>query len=162
MTTLHDFTLPTLEGDERSLSEHAGKVALVVNVASACGLTPQYEGLEKLQRSLGERGFVVLGFPCNQFSAQEPGTAEQIREFCSTRYDVSFPMYGKLEVNGANRSPLYAWLTSEATAPDGPGDVKWNFAKFLIGRDGQVVARFAPTVAPTSPELVEAIERALG
>jgi glutathione peroxidase len=162
MTTLHDFTLPTLEGDERSLSEHAGKVALVVNVASACGLTPQYEGLEKLQRSLGERGFVVLGFPCNQFGAQEPGTAEQIREFCSTRYDVSFPMYGKLEVNGANRSPLYAWLTSEATAPDGPGDVKWNFAKFLIGRDGQVVARFAPTVAPTSPELVEAIERALG
>jgi glutathione peroxidase len=162
MTTLHDFTLPTLEGDERSLSEHAGKVALVVNVASACGLTPQYEGLEKLQRSLGERGFVVLGFPCNQFGAQEPGTAEQIREFCSTRYDVSFPMYGKLEVNGANRAPLYAWLTSEATAPDGPGDVKWNFAKFLIGRDGKVVARFAPTVAPTSAELVEAIERALG
>lgn len=162
MTTLHDFTLPTLEGDERSLSEHAGKVALVVNVASACGLTPQYEGLEKLQRSLGERGFVVLGFPCNQFGAQEPGTAEQIREFCSTRYDVSFPMYGKLEVNGANRSPLYAWLTSEATAPDGPGDVKWNFAKFLIGRDGKVIARFAPTVAPTSPEIVEAIERALG
>lgn len=162
MTTLHDFTLPTLEGDERSLSEHAGKVALVVNVASACGLTPQYEGLEKLQRSLGERGFVVLGFPCNQFGAQEPGTAEQIREFCSTRYDVSFPMYGKLEVNGANRSPLYAWLTSEATAPDGPGDVKWNFAKFLVGRDGKVIARFAPTVAPTSPELVEAIERALG
>ncbi len=162
MTTLHDFTLPTLEGDERSLSEHAGKVALVVNVASACGLTPQYEGLEKLQRSLGERGFVVLGFPCNQFGAQEPGTAEQIREFCSTRYDVSFPMYGKLEVNGANRSPLYAWLTSEATTPDGPGDVKWNFAKFLIGRDGKVIARFAPTVAPTSSELVEAIERALG
>lgn len=162
MTTLHDFTLPTLEGDERSLSEHAGKVALVVNVASACGLTPQYEGLEKLHRSLGERGFVVLGFPCNQFGAQEPGTAEQIREFCSTRYDVSFPMYGKLEVNGANRSPLYAWLTSEATAPDGPGDVKWNFAKFLIGRDGKVIARFAPTVAPTSAELVEAIERALG
>ena len=162
MTTLHDFTLPTLEGDERSLSEHAGKVALVVNVASACGLTPQYEGLEKLYRSLGERGFVVLGFPCNQFGAQEPGTAEQIREFCSTRYDVSFPMYGKLEVNGANRSPLYAWLTSEATAPDGPGDVKWNFAKFLIGRDGKVIARFAPTVAPTSAELVDAIDRALG
>ena len=162
MTTLHDFTLPTLEGDERSLSEHAGKVALVVNVASACGLTPHYEGLEKLQRSLGERGFVVLGFPCNQFGAQEPGTAEQIREFCTSRYDVTFPMYGKLEVNGANRSPLYAWLTSEATAPDGPGDVKWNFAKFLIGRDGKVIARFAPTVAPTSPEIVEAIERALG
>jgi len=162
MTTLHDFTLPTLEGDERSLSEHAGKVALVVNVASACGLTPHYEGLEKLQRSLGERGFVVLGFPCNQFGAQEPGTAEQIREFCTSRYDVTFPMYGKLEVNGANRSPLYAWLTSEATAPDGPGDVKWNFAKFLIGRDGKVIARFAPTVTPTSPEIVEAIERALG
>ncbi|MCU0677021.1 MAG: glutathione peroxidase [Myxococcota bacterium] len=162
MTTLHDFTLPTLEGAERPLSEHAGKVALVVNVASACGLTPHYEGLEKLQRSLGERGFVVLGFPCNQFGAQEPGTAEQIREFCTSRYDVTFPMYGKLEVNGANRSPLYAWLTSEATAPDGPGDVKWNFAKFLIGRDGKVVARFAPTVAPTSPEIVEAIERALG
>lgn len=162
MTTLHDFTLPSLEGEERHLSEHAGKVALVVNVASRCGLTPHYEGLEKLQRSLGERGFVVLGFPCNQFGAQEPGTAEEIREFCTSRFDVSFPMYAKLDVNGASRSPLYAWLTGEATAPDGPGDVKWNFAKFVIGRDGRVIARFAPTVAPTSPELVEVLERALG
>ena len=161
MTTLHDFTVRTLEGEERALSEYAGKVALIVNVASRCGLTPHYEGLEKLYRSLGERGLVVLGFPCNQFGAQEPGSPEEIRAFCSTRYEVSFPLFEKIDVNGAARAPLYAWLTAEATGPEGPGDVKWNFAKFIVGRDGKILARFAPTVAPTSEELVAAVESAL-
>ncbi|MCB9616380.1 MAG: glutathione peroxidase [Sandaracinus sp.] len=162
MTTLHDFQARTLEGEERPLSDYAGKVALIVNVASKCGLTPHYEGLEKLHRSLGERGLVVLGFPCNQFGAQEPGTPEEIRSFCATTYDVSFPLFAKIDVNGESRDPLYAWLTSQATAPDGPGDIKWNFAKFVVGRDGNVVARFAPTVTPTSEELVAAVEAALG
>lgn len=162
MTTLHDFTARTLEGEERALSDYAGKVALIVNVASRCGLTPHYEGLEKLYRSLGERGLVVLGFPCNQFGAQEPGTAEEIRAFCSTRYEVSFPLFAKIDVNGPARAPLYAWLTAEATSPDGPGDVAWNFAKFVVGRDGKILARFAPTTPPTSEELVAAVESALG
>lgn len=162
MTTIHDFTARTLEGEERALSDYAGKVALIVNVASRCGLTPHYEGLEKLYRSLGERGLVVLGFPCNQFGAQEPGTAEEIRAFCSTRYEVSFPLFAKIDVNGPARAPLYAWLTAEATSPDGPGDVAWNFAKFVVGRDGKILARFAPTTPPTSEELVAAVESALG
>jgi glutathione peroxidase len=161
MTNAHEFTHKTIAGADGSLSDYRGKVALVVNVASRCGLTPQYTALEELYRGLRERGFVVLGFPCNQFGAQEPGTEAEIQQFCSTRYDVSFPMFSKLDVNGKDRHPLYAWLTSQATQPEGAGDISWNFAKFLVGKDGQVVARFSPKTSPTDPSVVQAIEKAL-
>jgi glutathione peroxidase len=162
MSTLYDFEHKSIAGEPKALADYRGKVALVVNVASKCGLTPQYEGLEELYRSYKDRGLTVLGFPCNQFAGQEPGTEQEIQTFCSTQYDVSFPLFGKLEVNGPARHPLYAWLTSEATQPDGAGDVAWNFAKFLVGRDGKVVARFGPSTTPTSVPVVEALEKALG
>lgn len=161
MTKLHDFTLPAIDGADRSLSDLKGQVALVVNVASECGLTPQYEGLQGLHGEYGGRGLVVLGFPCNQFKGQEPGTEAQIQAFCSTNYGVTFPLFSKIEVNGPGRHPLYAWLTSQPTEPEGPGDVQWNFGKFLVGKDGAVRARFEPTVAPNDPALVAAIEAAL-
>jgi glutathione peroxidase len=161
MSTLHDFTAATIDGQERSLRDYAGKVALVVNVASQCGLTPQYGGLEELNRSFGERGLVVLGFPCNQFGGQEPGTEQEIRTFCESRYGVTFPMFGKVDVNGPRRHPLYAFLTQSPTQPDGPGDIQWNFAKFLVDRSGNVVARFSPSTAPVSEEVVDAIEKLL-
>jgi glutathione peroxidase len=162
MSTLHDFEQPTIDGEPSSLATYKGRVVLAVNVASQCGLTPQYTGLQELHAAYEGRGLSVLGFPCNQFGAQEPGTEAEIKDFCTSRYDVSFPMFKKLDVNGADQHPLYAWLTSEPTKPEGPGDIKWNFGKFLIGRDGKVIARFGPTTAPTAPELVEAIEAALG
>lgn len=162
MPKLHDFTMKTIDGDERSLGEFAGKAALVVNVASKCGLTPQYTDLEKLHEEYAPRGFAVLGFPCNQFAGQEPGSDAEVKTFCSTTYGVTFPMFSKIEVNGPGRAPLYAWLTSEPTQPDGPGDVAWNFAKFLVGRDGRVVARFDPRTSPTAPDVKQAIEKALG
>ena len=162
MATLHDFKLKTIDGKDQSLADYKGKAVLVVNVASKCGLTPQYEGLEKLHEQYAARGFAVLGFPCNQFGAQEPGTEAQIQEFCTTNYGVKFPMFSKVEVNGAGRAPLYQWLTSEQTAPDGPGDIKWNFAKFVVDKQGKVVARFNPMVKPDAPELVAAVEKALG
>jgi glutathione peroxidase len=161
MTTLHDFTMTTIDGEKKSLRDYDGKVALIVNVASKCGLTPQYEGLEQLYEKYRDRGFVVLGFPCNQFGAQEPGTHDEIKDFCTTNYGVRFPMFAKLDVNGDGADPLYRWLKSEATEPDGPGDIKWNFAKFLVGKDGEIVARYAPTLAPTAAELAEAIEAEL-
>jgi glutathione peroxidase len=157
----HEFSHPTIDGVEQPLSAYAGKILLIVNVASQCGLTPHYEGMQQLWETYGERGLVVLGFPCNQFGRQEPGTEGQIKTFCETHYGVTFPMFAKLEVNGPGRHPLYAWLTSQATKPDGSGDIKWNFAKFLVGRDGSVIARFAPTVSPNDPALVAAIEAAL-
>ncbi|MCX8070956.1 MAG: glutathione peroxidase [Candidatus Binatia bacterium] len=159
--TVHDFSARAIDGTETSLSEFAGKVLLIVNVASQCGLTPQYRGLQELYEHYRERGFAVLGFPCNQFGGQEPGTEEEIRTFCETRYHVTFPLFSKIEVNGPNRHPLYAFLTQQQTQPDGPGDIQWNFAKFLIDRQGKVVARFAPATAPVSEEVVEAIERTL-
>ena len=162
MTTLHDFTQTTLDGEEQSLADYRGKAVLVVNVASKCGLTPQYSGLQKLHETYGARGFEVLGFPCNQFAGQEPGSAEEIRAFCDRKYGVTFPLFAKLDVNGAKRAPLYAWLTAQETQPDGPGDVQWNFGKFLVDKQGQVVARFNPRVAPDAPELTAAIEKALG
>lgn len=162
MTTLHDFTMKTIDGREQSLREYEGKAVLVVNVASKCGLTPHYEGLEKLYETYGERGFAVLGFPCNQFGAQEPGTEAEIQAFCTSNYGVRFPMFAKIDVNGEGAHPLYRWLEEQGTEPDGPGDIKWNFAKFLVGKDGRVLARFAPTVTPEAPELVTAIERAIG
>jgi glutathione peroxidase len=156
-----DFSAKTIDGKQQALQDYAGKVLLVVNVASACGLTPHYAGLEQLYRKYRERGLEVLAFPCNQFGAQEPGTEAEIKEFCSTKYDVSFPMFSKIDVNGEGRHPFYAWLTTRETAPDGPGDIAWNFAKFVVDRDGHVVARFAPQTEPEDAELVAAVERAL-
>ncbi len=162
MTTLHDFQQKTLDGKDKSLADYKGKAVLVVNVASKCGLTPQYTGLQKLHEKYSARGFEVLGFPCNQFAGQEPGNAEEIAEFCERNYGVTFPMFAKIDVNGANRAPLYAWLTAEQTQPDGPGDVMWNFGKFLVDKQGNVVARFNPRVAPDAAELTSALEKALG
>ncbi len=162
MPTLHDFSAKTIDGKDQSLRDYAGKVALVVNVASQCGLTPQYGGLEELYTSFKDRGLVVLGFPCNQFGGQEPGTEHEIKTFCETKFGVTFPMFAKLDVNGPKRDPLYAFLTAEPTTPDGPGDIRWNFAKFLVDQQGKVVARWAPTTAPVSEEVVSAVERALG
>lgn len=143
MTTLADFTLPLLSGAARPLSAYAGQLVLVVNTASKCGLTSQYEGLEALYRQYGPQGFVVLGFPCNQFMGQEPGSAEDIAQFCSVNYDVSFPLFAKIDVNGPRENPLYTWLKTSH-----PGDIEWNFAKFLVDRDGVVAERFAPAVMP--------------
>jgi glutathione peroxidase len=161
-TSAHDFTLKTIDGKDQPLSEYRGKTLLLVNVASRCGLTPQYSGLEELYRSMKDRGLVVLGVPCNQFAGQEPGTEEEIKTFCSTKYDVTFPLFAKVDVNGEKRHPLYGWLTGLETKPDGAGDVAWNFAKFLIDGDGKVVARFGPKTAPTEEPLVEAVEKTLG
>jgi glutathione peroxidase len=162
MPTLHDFSARTIDGQEQPLSAYAGQVALVVNVASRCGLTPQYAGLQKLYEGLRSRGLVVLGFPCNQFAGQEPGSDADVKEFCSLRYGVEFPLFSKIEVNGAGRHPLYAWLTGEGAGPEPAGDVQWNFTKFLVGRDGRVAARFAPQTGPEARELVAALEEALG
>jgi glutathione peroxidase len=155
----YDFAARTLDGRETSLADWRGNVLLVVNVASKCGFTPQYAGLESLYRTYKDRGFAVLGFPCNQFGAQEPGNADEIANFCSLTYDVSFPMMGKIEVNGPGADPLYAWLKKEKKGVLGTEAVKWNFTKFLIDREGRVVRRFAPTDKPEA--LVSAIEAAL-
>jgi len=148
---IYDAAVRALGGEETTLSEHRGKVLLIVNTASKCGLTPQYEGLEELYRTHRDAGLVVLGFPCNQFAGQEPGSEEEIATFCSTRFDVSFPMYGKIDVNGANTHPLYKHLKSEQTGLLGSA-IKWNFTKFLVNRDGEVVARFAPKTTPKDLE----------
>ncbi|MFE4590381.1 glutathione peroxidase [Streptomyces laurentii] len=158
--SLYDIPLTTLAGDPTSLAEFRDRTVLVVNVASRCGLTPQYAGLERLQQEYGQRGFTVLGVPCNQFGGQEPGSAEEISAFCSTTYGVSFPLLEKTEVNGAGRHPLYAELTQVADAGGEAGDIQWNFEKFLVGRDGSVT-RFRPRTEPEAPELVAAIEARL-
>jgi glutathione peroxidase len=165
--TLSDSTSPlsvdidTLQGGAADLSQYAGQAVLVVNVASKCGLTPQYNGLEKLQERYAERGFTVLGVPCNQFLGQEPGSAEEIAEFCSATYGVTFPLTEKVEVNGEGRHPLYERLVGFADAEGHTGDIRWNFEKFLIGRDGTVVGRFSPQTEPESDELVAAVEAQL-
>jgi glutathione peroxidase len=159
MTDFYAFAVAPLEGGTDLLGPLRGKVALAVNVASRCGLTPQYAGLEQLQRELGAEGFTVVGFPCNQFGAQEPGSADEIRSFCETRYGVSFPLAAKLEVNGAGRDPLYAWLTNPANGF--AGDIEWNFEKFLIGRDGRLLRRYPPTVKPDDKGLLQDIADAL-
>lgn len=179
MTALQQIPVSTIDGRETTLAEHDGKVLLVVNVASQCGLTPQYEGLQALYDATRERGFEILGFPANDFAGQEPGTDEEIAEFCSTTYSVSFPLYSKIPVTGEGKHPLYAELTSAIPAAEGDPasfravltdagidateepEVLWNFEKFLVARDGTVVRRFAPAVAPDAPELVEAIEAEL-
>jgi glutathione peroxidase len=155
---IYDHDVNALSGQPADLADHKGKVALVVNVASKCGLTPQYEGLQRLHDQYGDQGFTVLGFPCNQFLEQEPGTADEIQEFCSVNYGVTFPLYEKIEVNGENRHPLYAELTETPDAEGTAGDIQWNFEKFLLSPDGEVVARFRPTVEPEAPEITEAIE----
>lgn len=155
--SVYEHTISGLDGKPLELSNLAGTVTLIVNVASRCGLTPQYTGLERLQERFGGEGFTVLGVPCNQFGGQEPGTAEEISEFCSTTYGVTFPMTEKVDVNGAERHPLYQTLTQTVDADAAAGDVQWNFEKFLVSADGKVVARFRPQVTPESPELVEAI-----
>ena len=154
MTSISDFTLPRLDGTPQNLAAYAGKPVLIVNTASKCGLTPQYEGLEALYRQYGAQGFTILGFPCNQFASQEPGSAEDIAEFCEINYGVTFPMFAKLDVNGPGESPLYTWLKAKF-----PGDIEWNFGKFLVGRDGQVAQRFAPDTVPEA--LIPAIEKHL-
>jgi glutathione peroxidase len=159
--TLYDIPVKTLSGDDSSLGAFAGKTLLVVNVASKCGLTPQYAALEALHERLANRGFSVVGFPCNQFMGQEPGTAEEIEEFCSTTYGVTFPMFEKIEVNGEGRHPIYDELTSVPDADGAAGDVQWNFEKFLLGPDGTVLARFRPRTVPDDPEVLAAIEKHL-
>lgn len=161
--TLLNVPVRTLRQEETTLGEIlAGRAALVVNVASRCGLTPQYEGLVRLHRRYAERGFTVVGVPCNQFLGQEPGTAEEILEFCSTTYGVDFPLLEKTDVNGENRHPLYRELTAFPDADGNAGDVQWNFEKFLLDAEGRVVARFRPRVEPEDPAVIEAIEKVLG
>ena len=155
MSSAHDFSAPSISGQDTSLAEFKGKTLLVVNVASACGLTPQYEGLQALHAQYAERGLAVLGFPCNQFGAQEPGSEEEIQHFCSSRFGVEFPLFSKIEVNGPERHPLYQFLIGDGE------DISWNFEKFLIDDQGQTVARFSPRTAPDDPELVSAIEQSL-
>ncbi len=152
MNTIADFTAKLPNGEVLSLADKAGKVVLIVNTASKCGFTPQYEGLEALFQKYNEQGFEVIAFPCNQFGAQEPGNAEEIANFCSLKYDVSFPLMDKIDVNGAGAPPLYDWLKKEAPGLLGSRGIKWNFTKFLIGRDGKVVRRYAPTDKPADIE----------
>ena len=154
-----DFSVRNIQGEPVTLDRYRGKVLLLVNVASRCGLTPQYADLEALYTQYRDRGLEVLGFPCNQFMNQEPGSEAEIQQFCQTQYGVQFPLFAKIEVNGSGRHPLYQWLT-DATQPQ-PGDIQWNFEKFLIDRSGQVVARFAPRLSPLDATLTEAIERTL-
>lgn len=179
MSAIQQIPLKTIKGADASLNDYAGKVVLAVNVASKCGLTPQYEGLEKLYKDYKDKGLVVAGFPANDFGAQEPGTNDEIAEFCTTNYGVEFPMFEKIVVTGADKHPLYAALTSERPKAEGPGEafrerlrghgmtpteepeVLWNFEKFLIGKDGSVVGRFAPGTTPDDPALVSAIEAEL-
>ncbi|MER5603120.1 glutathione peroxidase [Streptomyces sp. NPDC002265] len=157
----HDVDIDALQGGPANLAQYAGQAVLVVNVASKCGLTPQYTGLERLHARYAEQGFTVLGVPCNQFLGQEPGSAEEIAEFCSATYGVTFPMTEKVEVNGEARHPLYAGLVGFADAEGHTGDIRWNFEKFLIGRDGKVAARFSPQTEPEAAEIVAAVEAQL-
>jgi len=153
-----NYKMKSITGKDVDLSEYKGKVVLIVNVASECGLTPQYENLQSLYDKYQGKGVVVLGFPCNQFGKQEPGTEAQIADFCSQNYKVKFPLFSKIEVNGSSAAPLYQYLTSLDTKPQGKGKISWNFEKFLVGKNGEVVARFAPRTEPDAPEVVAAIE----
>jgi glutathione peroxidase len=156
-SSIYDFSLPSIDGKPAPLAIYKGKVVLMVNVASKCGFTPQYSALEALYEKYKDKGFVVLGFPANNFGGQEPGTNEEIKTFCSTKYKVTFPVYAKVSVKGDDETPLYQYLTKEAN-PSLAGDIKWNFTKFLVDRNGHVVQRFESPVKPDSPEVVEAIE----
>jgi glutathione peroxidase len=158
---LYDIPIHTLQGSDTKLGDYSGKTLLLVNVASKCGLTPQYEGLERLQKTYADRGFSVIGFPCNQFLGQEPGTAEEIEQFCSTTYGVTFPLMEKIEVNGEDRHPIYEQLTEKVDADGNAGDITWNFEKFLVSPKGDIVARYRPQVEPEDPTIVGGIEAQL-
>ena len=158
---LHDMPLTRIDGSDANLADYAGQTMLIVNVASRCGFTRQYEGLEKLYEQYVDRGFAVLGFPCNQFGGQEPGTAEEIQEFCSDTFGVTFPLFEKIDVNGSDRHPLYAALTETADAEGKAGDVEWNFEKFLVSRDGSVAGRWRSKTEPDDPDLLAAVEKDL-
>lgn len=162
MMSVFDNSIAPLIGSGNALDDVKGKVSLVVNVASRCGLTPQYEALQAIHGRFADRGFSVLGVPCNQFLGQEPGTAEEIKEFCDTRFNVTFPLTAKVDVNGDNQHPLYRQLNESKDAEGYAGDIRWNFEKFVVDRSGKVVARFHPKTAPDAPEVVAAIESALG
>ena len=155
-SSVHEFTLNSIDGKPAPLSAYQGKVVLIVNVASRCGFTPQYAGLEALYEKYKDRGFTILGFPANNFGAQEPGTNEENKTFCSSKYNVTFPMYSKISVKGDDKAPLYQFLTAATGS-----EIQWNFTKFLVDKDGKVVARFEPKVTPESPDVAEAIEKAL-
>src|SRR5438128_7797359 len=157
--SVYEFTHKSIDGKEASLAKYRGKVLLLVNVASRCGLTPQYEGLEKVYLKYKDRGLVILGFPANNFGGQEPGTNEEIKTFCSLKYNVTFPMFTKISVKGDDMHPLYKYLTDNQSDPQFGGDVKWNFNKFLVGRDGKIVSRFEPAVKPESEEVAKVIEK---
>lgn len=159
-SSIYDFSLPLLDGKPAPLADYKGKVVLVVNVASRCGFTPQYSALESIYEKYKDQGFVIIGFPANNFGGQEPGTNEEIKTFCQTKYSVTFPVYGKVSVKGDDQTPLYAYLTKEAN-PALAGDIKWNFTKFLVDRKGNVVQRFEPATTPDSPQVIAAIENAL-
>jgi glutathione peroxidase len=161
MNSIYDFTLKDIDRKEVNLGQYRGKVVLVVNVASRCGYTPQYEGLQKVYLKYKDRGFVILGFPANNFMGQEPGTDEEIKTFCSTKYNVTFPIFSKISVKGDDIHPLYKYLTSKDTNPDFGGDIKWNFSKFLFDKNGKIIARFEPKVTPESDPVIQAIEKAL-
>jgi len=160
-TSIYEFTLPLIDGQPVALEQFKGKVVLIVNVASRCGFTPQYAGLEALYERYKSRGFVILGFPANNFLWQEPGTNAEIKTFCSTKYHVTFPMFAKISVRGSEKAPLYQFLTDKRSNPATGGEIGWNFTKFLIGRDGKVLARFGPAVSPDAPQLISDVERAL-
>src|SRR5207247_9986917 len=161
MNSIYDFSLRDIDHKEINLSQYRGKVVLVVNVASRCGYTPQYEGLQKVYMKYKDRGFVILGFPANNFMAQEPGTDEELKTFCSAKYNVTFPIFPKLSVKGDDIHPLYKYLTSKETDPEFGGDIKWNFSKFLVDKTGKIIARFEPKVTPESDPVIQAIEKAL-
>ena len=156
-----EYTLNSIDGKPAPLAQYKGKVVLIVNVASFCGFTPQYEGLERVYEKYKGQGFVILGFPANNFGAQEPGTNEEIKTFCSRKYNVSFPMYSKISVKGEDKHPLYQFLTDKQANPSTGGEIQWNFTKFLVDRDGKVIARFEPNVTPESTGVTSAIEKAL-
>ena len=160
-TSIYDFTMANIDGDPVVLSDYRGKVLMIVNVASKCGYTPQYEQLEQIYEKYSDRGFFVLGFPANNFANQEPGNNSDIKTFCTTNYNITFPMFSKISVKGEDKHPLYKYLTEEKTNPKFSGEITWNFNKFLIGKDGQVINRFATNIKPNAPEVIEAIEAAL-
>jgi glutathione peroxidase len=159
--SIHDFTLNSIDGEPTSLSKFQGKVVLLVNVASRCGFTPQYTALEKIYEQYKDRGFVIIGIPANNFGSQEPGSNQEIKRFCSTKYNVTFPMMAKVSVKGGDKTPLYQFLTDKSANPHVGGEIQWNFTKFLIGPDGRPLARFEPDVTPDSPQVVAAIEKEL-
>lgn len=159
--SLYEFTLKNIDGSDVKLETFRGKVILIVNTASKCGLTPQYEGLQKIYDRFKDKDFVVVGFPANNFLGQEPGTEKEIKEFCTLNYKVTFPMFSKISVKGADQHPLYSFLTNEKTNPGFSGDITWNFEKFLIGKEGKTVARYAPRVLPDDPKVIEEIEKLL-